>query len=126
MEPHHAEPSIDSTRENPSPKMRDDQTVGSNATGSTIRERQIFTPHGRWAWADGLTVDDTEELMQLECRSSAKFRESRVYSPALLAGTMRSAAIKRGTLGSRQIIYINKWYVYQFFIARILPNSAFR
>jgi hypothetical protein len=112
MEPHHAEPSIDSTRENPSPKTRDDQTVGSNATGSTIQERQIFTPHGRWAWADGLTVDDTEELMQLECRSSTELRESRVYGPALLAGTMRSTAIKRGTLGSRQIVYISKWYVY--------------
>jgi hypothetical protein len=117
MEPHHAEPSIDSTRENPSPKTRDDQTVGSNATGSTIHERHIFTPHGRWAWADGLPVDDAEELMQLECRLSAEFRESRVYGPAFPAGTMRSAAIKRGTLGSRRITYISKWYVYQLFIA---------
>ncbi|KIM84627.1 hypothetical protein PILCRDRAFT_818205 [Piloderma croceum F 1598] len=87
MDPHHAEPSIEWTGENPS---RDDQTVGSNATGSTFQERHIFTPHGRWAWADGLTVNDTEELMQLE------------------SGTMRSAAIKRGTLGSRRITYISK------------------
>lgn len=110
MDPH-AEPSVDWTGENPSSETRGDKTVGSNATGSTSQKRQIFTPHGRWAWADGLTVDDTEELMQLECRSSVEFCEPCVYGPALPAGTMRSAAIKTGTLGSRRITYISQWYV---------------
>jgi len=68
---------IDRTRETSSSTIHD-QTATTNAT-TTVQARQIYTPHGCWAWADGLTVNDTEELMQLECKPSVEFPEFRVY-----------------------------------------------
>jgi hypothetical protein len=44
------------------------QPTELNATASAIQEHQMYTPHGRWAWADGLSIDDKEELIQLECK----------------------------------------------------------
>jgi hypothetical protein len=71
VDPQHAEVchrSVDWTRRSLSGETHVDcDSAGTNAAASAILDRQIYTPHGRWAWADGLSVDDTEELMQLDC-----------------------------------------------------------
>jgi hypothetical protein len=55
------------------------QSAGTNATILANREQRIYRPHGRWAWADGLSIDNTEELVRLECKRSVKFRSTRLY-----------------------------------------------
>lgn len=44
-----------------------DELAGGDATESIFVGRRIFTPHGHWAWADGLSIDDAEDLMPLGC-----------------------------------------------------------
>ena len=55
------------------------QSAGINTTASALPERQLYIPHGRWAWAEGLSIDDTEELMQLECTYLSTFYGYLVY-----------------------------------------------
>lgn len=54
-------------------------TSNAEASGSSDRSasaasliaaptpHQEYKPHGRWAWAEGKLIKDTEELMQLPC-----------------------------------------------------------
>jgi hypothetical protein len=69
---------------------RDGEFTENDATAFIFTGRRIYTPHGPWAWADGLSIDDTEELTPLQ------------------SGLTCSASIKRGTLGDRRITYISK------------------
>ena len=46
----------------------------SNAEASGSSDRSVsatvtlkYKPHGHWAWADGMRITDTTELMQLHC-----------------------------------------------------------
>lgn len=64
--------------------LSDESHVESNSAGTKVAtpsalDRQIYTPHGRWAWADGQPIIDTEELMKLECKQIPRFRISRAY-----------------------------------------------
>lgn len=47
----------------------DGEPTENDATASIFTGRRIYTPHGPWAWADGLSIEDTEELTPLQCES---------------------------------------------------------
>ncbi|KAH7924876.1 hypothetical protein BV22DRAFT_1090097 [Leucogyrophana mollusca] len=50
----------------------------------------IYRPHGRWAWADGLSVDTSKTLLSLR------------------NGIMCSASIENGTIGGRELKFISR------------------
>lgn len=46
-------------------------TMVADATISSGSQRRSYISHGRWAWADGLTIDETEEILALHCEFNA-------------------------------------------------------
>ena len=66
VRPRHLELRHSSIGEGLSPDETDNYDVehaGDDATASIHTTRRIYSPHGRWAWADGLSIDDSEDLM---------------------------------------------------------------
>lgn len=83
MRPRHLELRHSSIGEGLSPDETDNYDVehaGDDATASIHTTRRIYSPHGRWAWADGLSIDDSEDLMPLECEKNlVQFQDFIIY-----------------------------------------------
>ncbi|OCH96471.1 hypothetical protein OBBRIDRAFT_765235 [Obba rivulosa] len=53
--------------------------------------QQLYKPHGPWAWADGVTVEDTQTILDLES-----------------SGPGFTTALKRGYWNNHSLIYVSK------------------
>ena len=97
-----------------SPDSSDEEDLPNDSASSYYHNlhRAIYKPHGKWAWSEGLAIEDPSILTQLGGRFFSSFFFF-VFIPGsyptfFLAGKFCSATIKKGTLGGRPITYISK------------------
>lgn len=61
-------------------EARDRRNHNAAHNSAANMQLHIYKPHGRWAWADGLTIDRTEKLVELPCECLLQH----LMSPALM------------------------------------------